>query len=858
MKTLIKKEIRLLLPAWIAAMLLAIAPGWLIEYFLPHQSAAIEFPPPFFVLPGLFLLGISAFGREFSAKTFSLLLSQPVVRIRAWRLKTLTLALAFALVLAAGTISWSFFIHLHPAYSPHFFDAFPGVLLWTVAIFTGGLWTTLLLRQEVGALWVTLLVPAAILAAAGLLADYLNLAEKIEYRVGDLAVLAYSAAGFLFARRLFLNAQDTQWTGGTFFFWRGVSGEKAGFFAARRARNRFMALLSKEIQLHDANLFIATIILGVNLGAVALRTLISNGNLKGSLEFVWALWLLMPLLIGCSAVAEERRLGVSEAQLCQPVSRWAALCIKFLVALVLSVILGAVLPSLIERTGNFGITDWPNFWIFFAAPAIFLVSFYASTLSRSTVHAIGVAVGVSVAGLFGFLICAAVAFHTDFGLRGSHYVYYEDVCRVYLMSHLCFLIFPWVLAYLMYWNFKRLHTGWMPFRRNAVTIFITFPTLIVLTNLIYFRSWELLFPLEAAYGPARLTIQSQPKILPFEGHGAPALTALLPDGSLWEQRLNPRTYAQYAFRYEPELATYRFVGSNWANISANNYSVLGIQKNGGLWRIPRSATISMTKIGSDTNWWQVAGFETGFILLKKDGSLWLWGTNQTPEINTKIKFDTATPPQRIGTDNNWTNVSSFAHTALARKNDGSYWSFQRTYSTNGNCISRMVLESNLNDVGISYCYWYNDFLEVKPNGQLWLYSQTDTNWLKGRLSNDGSWTEGGIWQYSKKVQLGSDSNWKAINFGFDSLILLRNDGTLWKWTGPPGRPFRPVRLGHYSDWVALGPEFGTALAADGSLWSWNAASERLWLAPSRKPIYMENIFEGTETGDQPATKTDTP
>ena len=864
MKTLIKKEIRLLLPAWIAAMLLAIAPGWLIEYFLPHQDAVVEFPPPFFILPGLFLLGISAFGREFNAKTFSLLLSQPVVRNRAWRLKILMLALAFVLVLAAGAISWNFLIQLHPAYSSHFFDALPCVLLWSIAIFTGGLWTTLLLRQEVGALWVTLLVPAAILTGVGILASYLNLAEKIEYRVGDLAVLVYSAAGFLFARRLFLNAQDTQWTGGTFFFWRGKSAEDAALFVVRPARNRFMALLWKEIQLHDSNLFIAAIILGVNLATIGLRPFISNGNLKAALEFVWALWLLMPLLIGCSAVAEERRLGLAEAQLCQPVSRRAALCIKFLAALVLSVILGAVLPSLIERTRNFGITDWPNFWIFFAATAIFFVSFYASTLSRSTVHAIGVAVAVSVAGSFGFLICAAAAFHTDLGLWGSHYVDYEDVCRVYLMSDLFFLIFPLVLAYLMFWNFKWLHTGWRLFRRNAATVIITFATLVGLTNLIYFRTWDLLLPIETPRGPACLTLQSVVRISCYPSFGHPTLTALLSDGRFWQQGVDFRdvgypVYATYATRHEPELETHRFIGSNWVNFSANPFHIVGIQRNGSLWCIPRvGSKIPMTQISSDTNWWKVAGSQAGFFLLRNDGTLWLWGTNQTPEINTKIKSDMATPPQRIGTGNDWANVRSFAYTALAQKNDGSYWSMQQKYSRNDNYVSQMVQESNLDAQWIDYCYWYNDLFEVKSNGQLWLYSQIDTNWLKSRSSNDGGWTEGGIPHYTKKVQLGSESDWKAISFGFDSLILLRTDGTLWKWAGPPEESFHPVRLGQYSDWVALDPELGIGVAADGSLWSWGNPSGHRWLAPSRKPAYMGNIFEGVETDNQPGTKTDAP
>ncbi|HUA66353.1 MAG TPA: hypothetical protein VME24_10925, partial [Alphaproteobacteria bacterium] len=535
MKTLIRKEVRVLLPTWAVAMLLAIAPAWLMGLFFPAQTAVIEFPAPFFVLPGLLLLAVSSFGQEFSAKTFSLLLTQPVVRNRAWRLKILTLALAFVVVLAAETISWGLFIQLHPKYSSHFLDAFPGLWLWTIALFTGGLWTTLLLRQEVGAFWITLLVPASILTGIGILGDYLNLSQAIEDRVGDLAVLIYSAAGFLFARRMFLHAQDTQWTGGNFFFWRRTTKEKAGSSGFRPARNRLLTLMSKEVQLHDANLFIAAIIFAANLGAVGLLPHVSNVNLKGALEFVWALWLLMPLLIGCAAVADERRLGVAEFQLCQPVSRQAAFSIKFFVALILSVVLGAVIPSVIEWTRNFGIMTWWDFWIFVAAPVIFFVSFYASTVSRSTVHAIGMAIAVSAAGCVAFFAFATALLHV---IRSPIEGYDPSIGfgRLYMFIGHCTVIFPIVLSRLMFWNFRWLHQGGKLFWHNTAVILISFAAIFILTNLIYFRAWELLSPIEMPRGPVRLAAETPAKISAREDK----IFALLPDGRVWEQGLDSR------------------------------------------------------------------------------------------------------------------------------------------------------------------------------------------------------------------------------------------------------------------------------------------------------------------------------
>src|SRR6516162_9032863 len=103
MKTLIKKEIRLLLPAWVVAMLLAIVPAWIggaalnLDYQIHQLHSEFrleEFVPVLFAL-GILLLGISTFGQEFNQNTFQVLLSQPMERARVWRTKITVLAVAF-------------------------------------------------------------------------------------------------------------------------------------------------------------------------------------------------------------------------------------------------------------------------------------------------------------------------------------------------------------------------------------------------------------------------------------------------------------------------------------------------------------------------------------------------------------------------------------------------------------------------------------------------------------------------------------------------------------------------------------------------------------------------------------------
>src|ERR1700677_3613895 len=106
MSALVKKEVRLLLPAWIAAMLLAVVPAWIsgaawnMDYSVNQAQSGFWLQglvPMIFAL-GVLSLGLSSFGQEFSLGTFTVLLSQPAERSRVWWTKLLVLSLAFLTV----------------------------------------------------------------------------------------------------------------------------------------------------------------------------------------------------------------------------------------------------------------------------------------------------------------------------------------------------------------------------------------------------------------------------------------------------------------------------------------------------------------------------------------------------------------------------------------------------------------------------------------------------------------------------------------------------------------------------------------------------------------------------------------
>jgi len=195
MNALVKKEIRLLLPSWMVAMLLALV-------------QAITRPYDFYIACllffGLTIMALTTFGRETSLNTFSLLLAQPAERIRIWQTKLSVLAVAFLTVFIVWLVCFfiSGFLHVFATNDYDSYNLFIIICLIATATFTGGLWTTLLIRQVAGAFWLTLLVPAVLFGfSAGFLAQ--NQSNNLLIAVLCVIFAIYSVGGFLFARWLF-------------------------------------------------------------------------------------------------------------------------------------------------------------------------------------------------------------------------------------------------------------------------------------------------------------------------------------------------------------------------------------------------------------------------------------------------------------------------------------------------------------------------------------------------------------------------------------------------------------------------------------------------------------------------------
>ena len=158
MNPLVKKEIRLLFPGGCAVLLLETLLPWVYR----DADYVFSYTPVAFFL-GLIILTVDAFGREFSLGTFQSLMAQPIERRRIWRTKIALLLLAAGLISLAYAASCGLRVH-HAIFANDSlwrFNAgiirsdFHNAMLASTALLlvaiTGGLWTSLLLRQTASA-----------------------------------------------------------------------------------------------------------------------------------------------------------------------------------------------------------------------------------------------------------------------------------------------------------------------------------------------------------------------------------------------------------------------------------------------------------------------------------------------------------------------------------------------------------------------------------------------------------------------------------------------------------------------------------------------------------------------------------
>jgi ABC-type transport system involved in multi-copper enzyme maturation permease subunit len=911
MNPLVKKEIRLLLPGFLAVLSLEILSPWALMDMNADMVFGLYAPMAFFL--GIIVLAIDSFGREFGVNTFPLLMSQPVERRQIWWTKVITLFLASAVIFAAYFATCELRLHLAIAevnsiwhVNPKLINNdFSNSMIASVAIMlialTGGLWTSLLLRQTTAAFWVTLLTPIGLFFLIALVMSkvFHSTSDVVAYCVLYGVAGIYSLAGFWLAHRLFRRAQDTAWTGGIIDFsrWRYFESARQARVSERRHRP-VAALLKKEFQLHSVSLICAGALLVVHLAVIVMRKVhgqFAPNSLEDTVsQFYWSLWLVMPLVIGCTAVAEERRLGVMEGQFCLPATRRLQFILKFFPVIFAGLFFGALMPLLVERMAaaigapnpdfqldTYGRSPVSDSVVTSIALGLSLAGFFASTLTKNFLQALGAA----IATLFGCCLFTYVIlnFHSALGVGPSALgpTAFTNFVTIYISILTALVVFPRLASS----NLKYFLDGRRTLRRNVFGLAGAILFILVSSAALYNRVWEVFEPAEPPHGPAMLSLKNPPAFLHAPRDN---LLVRLPDGRIWfdvlqnqwagitqqkwrlgrllqlikwniEWKINPLPNSAGPQRY--------LSGSNWVSAVAGNIDTfvhepgsqngvhvsgyldsVGIQSDGTLWVSGKSdqdtwTSDKLTQFGNGTNWQQVASpayRPVQVLLLKNDGTLWLWGTNRFDWLDWPQKWPglRAFQPHQIGTNSDWRDISSMDG-YLARNASGAVWQVEENYK---NGTMGLVRDTNYDEIPFeknAQAYESGVGSYIRKNGTLWRY-------VRVYIHNDQN--------EFRIFQCGRETNWVSSAATWDWMVALKSDGTLWKWDSsrisyPVDFSAPPTRLGIHKDWVALASAEGgvVSLAADGSLWFWPQPNTYYNYWPTllnlpKQPQFLGNVF----------------
>ncbi len=886
MSPLVKKEIRLLLPSFLIGVALTLGNVLLKDDQFGFNAfvAVISF---FSCSAIAVFIALNSFGAEISSGTFSMLLAQPMSRHRIWRTKVLLLAAA----LFIGGLLWCAILYLrfevftHPKGLGDFWDIFLGTWLFLLAIYSGALWTVLLFRQMAAAFWFTVLTPAALLMTISNLLEHYP--DKVVNDVLMVVFIIYGIVGYWFAHWLFMNAQDAQWTGGTIVA-PGVRGLPAWLSkpAARYHGGSHAALWRKEFQLYQSQFIMAFALLVIHLGVIVTRKL-GHFPINSSLEFVlesfWLLWFVMPFLAGCAAVAEERKFGTHESQLCLPARRRMQFTVKLSVVLLLSLLFGAAMPLLTEGTrvlpdahiklfdaflAQLEMSRIPLqalkqsfFWICLGqinhfmplltlvgiATGIGLVSFYISTLARNTLQAMGPA----VTGLILFVLLMTAAQVSEFA---SH-----PLWRGELIYFIGLPVISLTLLALAFWNFRHLATGWQLWLRNLLILAASLVLVVVATAAIYHRAWEKLTPFEPAHGAARLVLTNPASLSEHWNE----ISVRLPDGKIWMAHFVPGSFSSSPVAFAlgniavPVGAGSFIEGSNWLSVVRGGWQEqVGIKTDGSLWvsetpaRQERSASGkwklteagNLVRFGNETNWSSLQPVNLSVLLVKNDGTLWRWGPTKFNFRQKPWPGLRSFTPNRLGMESNWAGFFQSGYQMFLRKTDSTVWALDdNAWDTNG--VTDKLDGLSLRAVtGMGHGKFYSTAemlfgfgseLGIRDDGtfRIWADSKYDP-----RLREI-------VWS-ATDLAIGNTTNWLAVAGSGRKMVTLKNGGSLWFWDfswdprygwDPKSEERKmqnqpPIRLGTHSDWISIASaEDGIiSLAADGSLWFWQLQRPRYY------------------------------
>jgi alpha-tubulin suppressor-like RCC1 family protein len=220
---------------------------------------------------------------------------------------------------------------------------------------------------------------------------------------------------------------------------------------------------------------------------------------------------------------------------------------------------------------------------------------------------------------------------------------------------------------------------------------------------------------------------------------------------------------------------------------------------------------------------QLITTEDTAALIAPDGSLWLWGGNETGLTHLFPALTVLSRPQRVGSDSDWKKFSAGLTHVLALKTNGTLWGWGRNYEgeiaqprsvTTTLKPTQIGVETNWADISVGMLH----SVALKTDGSLWAWGQNNCGQV-GDGSTNNNFTP---------TRISPDLDWKSISAGSFNGFALKSNGTVWVWganpvnslNAPKKNILAPEQLDPGTNWTFISASGFVLLAlkSDGSLW----------------------------------------
>jgi alpha-tubulin suppressor-like RCC1 family protein len=262
----------------------------------------------------------------------------------------------------------------------------------------------------------------------------------------------------------------------------------------------------------------------------------------------------------------------------------------------------------------------------------------------------------------------------------------------------------------------------------------------------------------------------------------------------------------------------------------------------------RTTRVVPTQVGADPDWACVTTGVQHTVAVKRDGSLWSWGSNvDDPRMGGGQlglgDLGASEVPMRVRGASDWLQVAAGLVHSVALKRDGSLWAWgsgggaqlglgdmtPRTEPSRVLGAGRWIAAGAgaMHSVGLT------------DDGALWSWGTNQSGLLGLGLFDQGAMYE--------PVLVDQTRRWLGLGVGTLHTLAVAEDGGLWAWgsnshgqlgVGDLDDSCEPTQVGNHRNWakVAGGMYHSAAVKEDGSVWTWGQLSSQ-W-EPSVTPRFL--------------------